>query len=95
MSEGEWEGQIGVRADQEGAAQAVGVWRQSQAAGAAPSWSLLRIDLSSPSAFADGEVNALLAIRGFIVWFSEKPPAFPDTSPFLNPIFPPDKPAGA
>ena len=57
--------------DQEGAAQGVRDDAPITLDGAAPSWPLLRIDLSSPSACADGEVShdAVLAIRGIIVGF--------------------------
>ena len=66
-------------------------------AGAAPSWSLLRIDLSSPSAFADGEVNpdAVLTIRGIIVGFGAQTSARSTTSPFLDPFFQPQGKPGA
>jgi hypothetical protein len=49
-----------VSDDQEGAAQAAARRAPITIDRAAPSWSLLRIDLSSPSAFADREVNVTL-----------------------------------
>jgi hypothetical protein len=56
---------------------------------------MLRINLSSPSAFAAGEVDAVLASRGPIVGFSEKSPAQSIASTFLDAICPPEKAAGA
>jgi hypothetical protein len=81
--------------DQEGAAQAVRRSAPITLDRAAPCWSMLRINLSSPSAFAAGEVDAVLASRGPIVGFTEKRPAQSITSPFLDAICPPEKAAGA